>query len=41
MMFTCSMMEGDTVVFAPLDANPGFTLYNNSALFIGKMSAST
>ena len=40
-MFTCCIVEGVTVVFAPLGANSGFPLYEGFAWFIKIMNAST
>ena len=39
-MFACSVMEGETVVFAPLGANSGFSLYDGFARSVGEMNAS-
>ena len=40
MMFACSVVEGETVVFAPLGADSGFSLNDGFARSVGKMNAS-
>ena len=40
-MFACSVVEGEIVVFAPLGANSGLSLYGGSAgSVVGEMNSS-
>ena len=41
MVFTCCVVEGVTIVLAPLGANSGSSLYDGSTLIVDSMNAST